>query len=375
MKTLLKCIVAAAVIGAIVYGVLYKSPQRKAFEAALTQARQGQAAAQLQVAQAYLAGEVIAPDVSQAVAWYQKAAAQGDGAAAYELAQLYLTGEKLERDIDSGVSYLKLAAAKNYAPAQYALGRLYQTGTENLPEHLGQAAWWWIKASAQNDPDAQAALEQLQSEDPELVARAKQLIELEQKAQSAVNVETLVLAEAYQNGDALEKDDEQAEAWYKKLADSNVPQAQYALYQWYMGPSRLDELKALEYLQKAAEGADARAQYEVGDRIYQMAQNPEEYQIAFRWFDLAAQQNHTGGLYMRAIMQMQGQGTAKNIQAAMSSFKQAAELGHADAQYVLGQSYYRGIGVKANRNEARRWLQQARDNGNEQAATLLTQMH
>ncbi len=372
MKTLLKCLVALAVLGAVVYGMMYKSPQRKAFEAALARARQGQAAAQVQVAHAYEAGEVVAPDITQAVTWYQKAAAQGDSSAAYALAQLYLTGEKLDRDMDSGVSYLKLAAEKNYAPAQYALGRLYQTGTDNLPEHLGQAAWWWLKAAAQNDADAQAALEQVQAENPELIAQVKQLIEAEQKAQHGDGASALLLADTYQAGQALEKNEDIAEEWYQKAAALNVAPAQYALYKRYAAN---DELKALEYLQKAAEGGLAPAQYEVGDRIYQMAQNPEEYQIAFRWFDLAAQQNHTGGLYMRGIMQMQGQGTSKNIPGALASFKQAAELGYADAQYVLGQSYYRGIGVKANRNQARKWLQLARENGNTQAAALLEQMH
>ncbi len=374
MKTLLKIILAAVVLGALIYAARYQSPQRKAFEASLAAAQQGDVKAQLQLAKSYLTGTVVKPDLNQAITWYEKATAQGDAAAAYELAELYLSGEQIPRDIVTGVSYLKLAASKDYAPAQYALGRLYQTGTDSLPAHIGQAIWWWLHAADQADADAQAALEMQQQENPDIVSQVQTLYEAHKKAQVGQSAAALQLAQAYQNGTLLEKNEAQAFATYQ-IAASDEPQAQYALYEFYSrtdGPVPQDMDKALEYLQQAANGGLAQAQYVVGDKIYQIAQTPQEYTIAAQWFDRAAAQNHAGALYMQGLMSMQGQGKPKNIKQALLSFKQAAELGYPDAQYVLGQSYLRGLGQKPNKTQAKKWLRLAQDNGHEQAAELLT---
>lgn len=374
MKTLLKCLVLLAIAGVLAGGLLYKNPQRKAFEQALKSAQQGNIPAQLQVAEAYLTGTIGKPDVPQAVSWYQKAAAQGDARAAYELAQLYLTGDQIERDVPSGVSYLKLAAGKAYAPAQYALGRLYQTGAETVPEHIGQAVWWWLQAAQAGQEDAQAALEMQRTENPDALAAVEPLVEAEKQAAQGDAQAALLMAQAYERGKWLEKDETQALDWYQKAAQK-LPQAQYALYQWYSRPESQEEMKALEFLQQAAEGGFAPAQYEVGNRIYQIAQSPDEFKIAAQWFELAAKQNHPGSLYMKGLLQMQGQGVRKNTQAAQASFVQAAELGHADAQYVLGQIYLRGLGQKPSKVQARKWLTLAKENGHAQAAALLATLN
>ena len=59
MKFLLKTIVLLAVLGAVGYFFMHKTPQQKAFERALAAAQQGDAAAQAQVAAGYAAGEGV----------------------------------------------------------------------------------------------------------------------------------------------------------------------------------------------------------------------------------------------------------------------------------------------------------------------------
>lgn len=372
----LEVLLVCAVLGAGTFFFLKKSPEQKAFDASLAQAKQGDASAQTQVAAAYLAGTPVKQNTAQAVEWYLKAAAQGNATAAYELGQLYLTGEQVERDIASGVSYLKLAASKNHAGAQYALGRLYQTGTEELPQHQGQAVWWWLQATAQGDEDAKAALEQAKAEQPDLVDRVQTIFDQE-KAGQTDGAAAFAVAQAYQGGQWVEKDMTKALSWLEKAATLKNAPAQYALYEFYLQPEgtvEANEEKALEYLQQAAENGSAVAQRTIAERIYQVAQSAEEQQIAWQWLQLASAQNDPAALYMSGIMTMQGQGTPANAAKAIEFFKQAAELGHTDAQYVLGQSYWYGVGVRPSKALARKWLELARDNGSEKATELLKEV-
>ena len=371
-----KVILVCAVLGAGVFLFLKKSPEQKAFDASLARAQQGDASAQAAVAAAYLAGTPVKQNTTQAVDWYLKSAAQGYAPAAYELGQLYLTGDKVERDIASGVSYLKLAAGKGHAGAQYALGRLYQTGTEGVTQHKGQAIWLWLHAAEQGDEDARAALEQAKAENAELVTWVQKVFDQEKKAETD-RAAAWEVAQAYQSGLWIEKDMSKAISWLEKAAAQQNVSAQYALYGFYsqpQGDSEPNEEKALEYLQQAAENGFAPAQYAVAERIYQVAQTPEEQEIAWQWLQLASQQKDPDALYMSGIMTMQGQGTTANAAKALQFFKQAAELGHADAQYVLGQSYWYGVGVQPSKSLAYKWLKLARDNGNEKATKMLQEV-
>lgn len=377
MKWVVKTVVLLAVMGAAVFFFLHKNPEQKQFQADLTLAARADAAAQARVAAAYIAGTTVKKDVSQGVDWYLKSAAQGYAPAAYELAQLYLSGEEIERNIPSGILYLNLAASKDYAPAQYALGRLYQTGAEGLNEQEGQAAFLWLHAAQNGDEDAKAALEQLKADNPDLYDRASALFAQEKKALQKDAVAAVIMGRAYSQGDLLVQDSAQAFAYFQQAAEQKNPQAAYELYQLYMkkdGPIPQDEMKGLEYLQQAAEGGYAPAQYSVGERIYQAAQTAQEREIARQWIDLSAAQNYVPALYMSGILRMQGVGSVTGTQQAIAYFTRAAEMGHADAQYVLGQSYWRGIGVTRNKTKAIEWLTLAQQNGNTQAAALLQQI-
>ncbi len=370
-------VLGCVLVGAVLFFFLKKSPEQKAFDAALAQAKQGNAQAQATVAAAYLSGNPIKQNAALAVDWYLKSAAQGYAPAAYELAQLYLVGEQVERDIASGVSYLKLAAAKKHAGAQYSLGRLYQTGTDGLPQHEGQAVWWWLWAAQNGDEQAQSALEQTKADNPELLQQVQAVFEQEQQAVTD-GAAAFWAAQAYQQGKWVEADAAQALAFLEKAAEQKHPQALFALFEMYSQPNGLvpvNEEKGLEYLQQAAEAGLPQAQYEVGQRIYQVAQTPQEYQVAWQWFELAGQQQYAPAIYMSGIMRMQGLAGKADAVLALANFQQAAEQGYADAQYVLGQSYWYGAGVKPSKSQAVKWLKLAQENGNGQAAELLNEIN
>jgi TPR repeat protein len=87
-------------------------------------ARQGNAAAQFDLAQLYRSGKGIPADLHQAFAWYEKAAAQGHGYAQYNLGVMYELGQGTPRNLTQARTWYARAAAQNIAGSQAALRRL-----------------------------------------------------------------------------------------------------------------------------------------------------------------------------------------------------------------------------------------------------------
>ncbi len=87
-------------------------------------ARQGDAAAQFQLAELYARGAAGPSDPAQAVLWYRKAAAQGYAAAEFELGMSYLHGDGVAPDAHAAHHWLQAAAAAGDAAAAQALAGL-----------------------------------------------------------------------------------------------------------------------------------------------------------------------------------------------------------------------------------------------------------
>lgn len=89
----------------------------------------------------------------------------------------------------------------------------------------------------------------------------------------------------------------QAREWYQKAADQNHRLAQFNLGQMFAhghGMPKSDSM-ALMWIRRSAEGGDAGAQYEMGDRHARSLQGLEmsavELRIeSYKWFTLAAAQ-------------------------------------------------------------------------------------
>jgi TPR repeat protein len=106
----------------------------------------------------------------------------------------------------------------------------------------------------------------------------------------------------------------QARVWYQKAADQDHRLAQFNLAQMFalgQGMPESDSM-ALMWFLRAATGGDSGAQYAMGNRfaracLHEPAQEAAESRIeAFKWFTLAATQNHSDALVRadRATMGM-----------------------------------------------------------------------
>ena len=112
-----------------------------------TLAKQGDLAAQIELANAYRKGIGVNQDYKTAVKWFTLAAEQGNAEAQYNLGIMHSFGLGIVPNYQPAVKWYTLAAGQGNALAQYHLGRLYYLG-KGVPENLVDAYMWANQASS-----------------------------------------------------------------------------------------------------------------------------------------------------------------------------------------------------------------------------------
>jgi len=118
-------------------------------------AEQGDAEAQ------YLAGSLtrdgagVARDAYRAFAWFAKAAASGHVKAMHNLAIAYVQGEGTPRDEAAGAAWFARAAATGYVDSAFDLAVLYEKG-QGVAQDARAALRWYRTAAAAGDRQAAA---------------------------------------------------------------------------------------------------------------------------------------------------------------------------------------------------------------------------
>ncbi len=146
-------------------------------------AEEGDAAAQYSLAKLYeKGGGPIERDLTQAVKWYEMAAAQGLPAAQNNLALMYAQGRGVEANAERAAELWRSAAEQDYPWGQYNLGLAYFRGHGVEIDRTEATAWFRRAADGELAP-AQFIMGQLRRE-----------------------------------GIVVEKDHGQAQAWYRRAA-------------------------------------------------------------------------------------------------------------------------------------------------------------
>lgn len=168
----------------------------------------------------------------------------------------------------------------------------------------------------------------------------------------------------YAKAEGVPRNWDEAFRWWGKAAGQGHPDAR----------DRMNALRRIEALRKTAEHGIADAQHELG-RAYQFAQNVDaDLSEAAKWYTLAADQDHTGALYMLGHLYFDGSGVVADREKAFGLWRRGAELEDADAMRQLGECYEEGDGVPEDHAEAAEWYRLAAGHGNEYAQTRLDAM-
>lgn len=222
-------------------------------------------------------------------------------------------------------------AEKGDAAAQTLLAEIYSRGL-GVPSDAEIAGVWYEKAAAQGIPEAQFqyALILLERGDADSVPR-EESIRLMKAAADAGNAKAqfnyaqLVIEQSpgFQG---------QADAYkyYRRAAERNVPDAQYAVAQYYTagtGDVKVDLDEARKWLARAARNNFDSAQLELGNML------------------------------------LSGIGGERDLEAGFGWIKRAANSGNVASQVALAKLYWGGIGVEADSTEAAAWYVLARRAG------------
>ena len=196
-------------------------------------------------------------------------------------------------------------------------------------------------------------------------------IMLLQKASEAGHADAMYdLSDCYFDGDGVEQDEALASEWLVKSADSGSMRAQTVLANMYFhGISVFEENHALAelYLSRAAERGFTTAQGFMASLYLQK----NEYSKALVWANKAAQGADGEAYVVLAHMNLYGLGVTADVDKAFEYFQKAATQNHSYGMFGLGMCYAEGVGCQSNLETAKEWIEKAANQGCEEAQEWL----
>ncbi|KXX67231.1 tetratricopeptide repeat protein [Flammeovirga sp. SJP92] len=260
--------------------------------------------------------------------------------------QNFKDSDELLKDLDlntyanknTDIFYQKYLGDSGNAQSEYALGLAYKNGDE-VPKDLNKSFDLLTKAADKNHPEAQYEL-----------------------------------ALFYKNGLVGNKDSRKAVSLLLKSANNNNREAIQMLSK--MDIKTFVDPNNLEYIQyKAIADNDAEAQYELY-LLYANKKNPtkEDELKKVEFCQRAALQDYQPA--MLSLADLYFNGTPPLQKSATSAFKwrrQAAYVGSDSAEYLLGNMYAMGEGVAQSEASAIKWYMKAANHGVYSAKVALKQ--
>lgn len=125
--------------------------------------------------------------------------------------------------------------------------------------------------------------------------------------------------------------------------------------------------KVPESVWERAKQGDALSQSVIGMRYLYGDGVPQDYTLAFNWFQKAADQGRDGAQFSLGFMYVKGLGVAKNYTSARIWFQMSADQGNRFAQAALGELHAQGHGVPQDYVEAHKWFNLSASQGFEAA--------
>ena len=117
------------------------------FERIKLQAAAGEKRSQYKLALSYLRGIDIAPDLNEAIYWFEKSARQGYANAAHKLGMIYYFSKTGKKRYKKALFWFSQAAKKNHAESQYYLGKLYFEG-KGVKQDYERSLFWLKRAES-----------------------------------------------------------------------------------------------------------------------------------------------------------------------------------------------------------------------------------
>jgi uncharacterized protein len=229
-------------------------------------ADKGSPAAQFESGERFYYGRGVLKDSTEAVEWWQKAAAQKFPPAEYELGVAYGRGDGVAKDAEQGIKWCRMAADAGLPVAQEFIGALYAMPHSSLQQNYAQAFKWFRASADQGYPHAE-----------------------------------YFLALCYRDGKGTETNIDESILWLQRAASNGLANAQFVLGKYY-GDNAFAALQAK--LRNVKNKPDGEIIF--GENIEQ------NFKQAVKWLGKAANQNYPDGQFDLCIFCAVGYGTDKD---------------------------------------------------------------
>jgi TPR repeat protein len=371
-------------------------------------AQQGDAQAQLRLAQSYERGDGVAQSVVEAEHWYRIAAEQDSMAAQAWLGEIYLTGAAapaFTQDLEKAADWNHRAARAGDAAAQSRLAHQYASGL-GLKRDLAAAKHWYEAAADQGDLAGMLGLGLLYAgayrharADGEASDHALALEWLERGATANDPTAALCVALLLLHGDGGTADEARALALLEHAAVAGQPAAMFHIGELYRCGRFVErnDTRAASWLRRASEGGYLPGGYLTGGYLqneYLQSGYLDtgesaafdlrlELQAAADWLHRVRAQG-AGQTPMQArlrtpyhldTLQLGGPGRPRDPKAARAWYRRCARQGSGAACMVLGIIYATGNAVEKNDTTAARWYAQAAVQGVAEGRYRLALLH
>ncbi len=334
-------------------------------------AKLGNVEAMYELGVCYLEGIGTDTDEEAAITWLENAAQQEWAPAMYRLGLYYRYGENSQpRDLEKARKWFDSAAYWRHSDGMFELGKLI-----NDEGHWQEATVWFERALECRNENAAYALEEKYwtqidnllygrqiKDDPAFLAWCRIGAELGCRTALMCMGKLCELEEKYT----------EAADYYQRAAEAGFINARdnlADLYQKGLGVEK-DESKAFEMYQEAYErsyGTDLHAVYRLGCCYRDGKGIAKDAKKAYQFFEDAADRGHSESAWELVACYYHGFGTDKNLEAACHWCRDAAERGHVEAMYTLRKFYAEGIGTETDPCEAFRWCKKAAEHDQEDA--------
>ena len=131
----------------------FRRNYKKSFQWMEAAANQGDADAEVEMAEMYMRGEVIPMNARKAKTWYEKAAAKDDLDGINGLARLYRYGSGVRKDQEKAFEYYQKASLQGHTRSQVGLGMAYRDARGVKKNLVYAYAWLLIAAEKITDSE------------------------------------------------------------------------------------------------------------------------------------------------------------------------------------------------------------------------------
>jgi uncharacterized protein len=230
-------------------------------------AEKGDPEAQHELGWRYVRGKDVLKDYSEAVQWWQKAAAQRYVPAEYNLGVAYGKGEGVTKDRQEGIKWVRMAADAGMPQAQETLGIIYCSAGKTPAQDYTKAFEWFKKAAQQGFVSSQ-----------------------------------YYVALCYRDGKGTPTNSNGAFAWFLKAASNGVANAQVELGRYYTDAG----FGEFGYFQNTNAIEQAQTPFE-------MMRTNQNFMQAATWFRKAANQADSEGQARLANAYVAGFGVGRDL--------------------------------------------------------------